>query len=82
MFLDDDCLKSFTKCEKPIVSLPPPDLNLTGWRDPFVVKGRHKGGKLMLIGSGIKGQGGTILKYTSNDILKSQKNIKIFVYFC
>jgi len=81
LFLDDDFLKSFKKCEKPIVSLPPPDSNLTGWRDPFMVKGRHKDGNLMLIGSGIKGQGGTILKYTSNDILTSQKDIKILIYF-
>eukprot|EP00210_Caulerpa_lentillifera_P005074 g4847.t1 len=70
---NDNYLKRFTKQEEPIVALPPPSMNLTGWRDPFVVKGLHNGEHLMLVGSGIKGKGGSVLKYKSSDILSGWK---------
>ncbi|KAI3425312.1 hypothetical protein D9Q98_009077 [Chlorella vulgaris] len=36
---DDEMLVSWRKLAEPAVALPPPGMNLTGWRDPFVYLG-------------------------------------------
>eukprot|EP01025_Chloroclados_australasicus_P023229 TRINITY_DN2361_c0_g1_i10.p1 TRINITY_DN2361_c0_g1~~TRINITY_DN2361_c0_g1_i10.p1 ORF type:complete len:714 (+),score=91.50 TRINITY_DN2361_c0_g1_i10:95-2143(+) len=69
---DDPDLLLWKKQETPFLSLPPPNIPLTGWRDPFIYR---RGGKnsededwLMLMGSGIKDQGGTVLVYRSKEL--------------
>ena len=43
-------------------------MKLTGFRDPYIVqKGGPKQKWKMLLGSGIKGQGGTLLVYEASD---------------
>ena len=69
---DDDLMMKWKKVPEPILRLPPASSGLTGWRDPFIFrKGDADNEWLMLIGSGIKGRGGTVLKYTSKDVLSS-----------
>jgi len=51
----------------PIVDSPPKGLDVMGFRDPCVWK--EKDGWYMLIGSGIKGVGGTALLYKSKDLI-------------
>jgi beta-fructofuranosidase len=52
----------------PVIPKPPPIPGLAdGFRDPFVW--REGGGWRMLVGSGIQGQGGTVLLYESADLL-------------
>ena len=33
----DPLLSTWTKSEAPFLSLPPPHMNLTAWRDPYVL---------------------------------------------
>jgi hypothetical protein len=35
---DDPLLVHWVKEPAPFIGLPPPNMNLTGWRDPFVVE--------------------------------------------
>jgi beta-fructofuranosidase len=51
----------------PIISQPPENVPVTGFRDPYVW--REKDEWLMLVGSGIRGQGGTALLYRSIDLI-------------
>lgn len=37
-FTDDEMLENWKKHPIPILHRPPPNLNLTGWRDPFIFK--------------------------------------------
>ncbi|KAI8462969.1 MAG: glycosyl hydrolase [Monoraphidium minutum] len=63
---DDHHLVSWSKDEVPFLALPPPELQLTGWRDPFVVErpSAANGNEwVVLIGSGLKNGGGTCLVY-------------------
>jgi len=73
----DDELRSWKQHEPPVISRPPPDLNLTGFpsitghpsadfRDPFVW--RESGRWFMLIGAGLREKGGTALLYDSEDM--------------
>ena len=73
----DGDLTRWTKREVPVISLPPPGLDLTGFpsitgdasagfRDPFVWREGERW--LLLIGSGIRGKGGTALLYESEDL--------------
>lgn len=65
----DDLLRVWTKNSTPMIELPPADLPLVGWRDPFIFEtggnGREWG---MLIGTGLKGQGGAAMIYRSKDL--------------
>ncbi|KFM23987.1 Beta-fructofuranosidase, insoluble isoenzyme CWINV6 [Auxenochlorella protothecoides] len=73
----DDLLVEWVKHERPFLDLPPNHVQLTGWRDPFIYTANTAGvpgtgfrvqEHRMLIGSGIKGQGGTALVYSSPNI--------------
>lgn len=67
--LTDLRLPSWRKSVVPILSLPPPGIKLSGWRDPYIVGSSVKHpehGWTMLMGSGIKNQGGTVLVYRGN----------------
>src|SRR5439155_8091429 len=63
---DDPLLRRWTKLEKPIVSAPPVDLKVVGFRDPAVWEGN--GMYYMTVGSGIERVGGCLLLYRSNDL--------------
>ncbi|EFN52585.1 hypothetical protein CHLNCDRAFT_58794 [Chlorella variabilis] len=80
----DELLVRWRKIESPFLHLPPGDMQLTGWRDPFIFTtntaaapteeaGFEANGYSrdirMLIGSGLKGQGGTALVYKSRSLL-------------
>jgi len=50
----------------PVIAKPPADLDVVGFRDPFVW--REEAGWYAVIGSGIRGVGGAILLYRSDDL--------------
>ncbi len=54
--------------ENPVIAAPPADLQVTGFRDPCVW--REGDTWYMALGSGFAGIGGTVLLYTSPDLLK------------
>lgn len=76
----DELLIRWKKIETPFLPFPPAHMQLTGWRDPFVfsynTESVHPVGLTfspftehrMLIGSGIKGKGGTALIYKSSSL--------------
>jgi len=51
----------------PVIAAPPPGLDTTGFRDPFVWQ--DGGIWYAAVGSGIKGVGGTVLLYQSADLV-------------
>jgi sucrose-6-phosphate hydrolase SacC (GH32 family) len=62
----DADLRNWEKVDTPFLALPPPDLPLTGWRDPFVIQRGGRGKPwIILMGAGLKDQGGTTLIYRS-----------------
>ncbi len=62
----DDDLRTWKKLPQPIISTPPEGLEVTGFRDPCLWR---EGDRWMLIlGSGIRNKGGTILLYSSPDL--------------
>ncbi|GMH42910.1 hypothetical protein BSKO_10832 [Bryopsis sp. KO-2023] len=65
----DPKLMKWTKSGIPFLQHPPSGLPLTGWRDPFIVEtGSPNKEWLMLMGSGLRGAGGAILKYKSQSL--------------
>ncbi|DBA96005.1 TPA: hypothetical protein ACH3X1_001510 [Trebouxia sp. C0004] len=68
----DPTLAMWSKREEPVLPMPPPDMPLVGWRDPFIfeIKGKQGNGREwgMLMGSGLKGQGGAIMIYRSESL--------------
>ncbi|KAF5833739.1 glycosyl hydrolase [Dunaliella salina] len=69
-------LPNWRKSNVPLLCLPPAGLNLAGWRDPYVVGPpvRHpERGWTILIGAGIKEQGGTTLVYRSWELSRGWK---------
>ena len=65
-YSDDPQLITWTKLAEPIVPLPPPGMNITGFRDPSA----WKQGEwfYMTVGSGIALTGGCVLLYRSQDM--------------
>jgi len=61
-----DGMVTWQKWPQPIISAPPPDLDLLGFRDHTIW--REAGCWHMLIGAGIRGQGGAALHYSSHDL--------------
>ena len=62
----DNDLRVWKKLADPVIAAPPAGLEVTGFRDPYVWR---EGDRWMLIlGSGIRYQGGAILLYTSPDL--------------
>ncbi len=65
---DDDDLVTWQKYRgNPVIASPPPGLDLLGFRDHGVW--REKGTWYQVIGSGIRGVGGTVLLYRSADLV-------------
>lgn len=64
---DKDLIR-WHKQEQPIIPHAPDNMKLTGFRDPYIIqKGPNQKWK-MLLGSGIEGQGGTLLLYEATDL--------------
>jgi len=62
-------LETWTKYEgNPVIPAPPAGMETTGFRDPFVW--REGDDCLMVVGSGVKRKGGSILLYRSPDLRK------------
>ncbi|HWQ47109.1 MAG TPA: glycoside hydrolase family 32 protein [Longilinea sp.] len=62
-------LKTLVKYQhNPVISEPPPGLQLDGFRDPVVW--RETDGYYMTVGSGISGKGGAVLLFRSVDLTK------------
>jgi len=60
---EDDDLRVWKKLPEPVIAAPPEGLAVSGFRDPCLWR---EGNQWMLIlGSGVRGKGGTILLYTS-----------------
>ena len=68
--MSHDNLRTWTRYDQnPVIAVPPPIKDLDeGFRDPYVWK--EDGNWFMAIGSGVKGQGGTILLYRSPDLVQ------------
>lgn len=65
-----DNLQTWDKhAANPVIPAIPEDLDLIGFRDPFLWK-EDDGRWYMLLGSGIKGQGGVALLYRSADLIE------------
>ena len=73
----DNDLRNWVKREIPVISEPPPGLELAGFpsitgdssadfRDPFVWREGERW--FLLLGSGLQGKGGTVLLYESEDL--------------
>lgn len=58
------------KQEQPIIPHPPENMKLTGFRDPYIIQQGQLGQQKwkMLLGSGIEGQGGTLLVYETTHL--------------
>lgn len=53
-----------------MLQFPPVNLPLVGWRDPYIFERGGNGKEWgMLMGSGLKGKGGAVLIYRSDDLL-------------
>jgi len=62
----DDDLRTWKKHPEPVIGAPPPGLEVTGFRDPYVW--REGDSWMLALGSGVRGKGGMILLYTSPDL--------------
>jgi beta-fructofuranosidase len=62
----DDDLRTWKKFAAPVIAAPPPGLDVTGFRDP--VLWREGNNWMLILGSGIRGKGGSILLYSSPDL--------------
>jgi beta-fructofuranosidase len=62
----DDDLGVWQKLPQPIIALPPAGLDVTGFRDPCLWREGNEW--KLILGSGIRGKGGTILLYSSPDL--------------
>ncbi|MDI7274800.1 MAG: glycoside hydrolase family 32 protein [Anaerolineae bacterium] len=64
----DDLLTWQKHPANPVISAPPPGLDVTGFRDPCVWQ--EDGTWYMALGSGLRGLGGAVLLYRSPDLLQ------------
>jgi hypothetical protein len=73
---DDDLLLHWHKVPTPFLPHPPSG-QLTAWRDPcFIQTGDDQGKEwIMLIGSGLKEQGGAILVYRAKDMSQGRARV-------
>ena len=62
----DDNLSSWKKLPEPVIAAPPTGLAVTGFRDPCLW--REGNSWMLILGSGIRGKGGSVLLYSSPDL--------------
>ena len=72
----DKDLMRWHKQEQAIIPHPPHNMKLTGFRDPYIIQrgGPNQKWK-MLLGSGIEGQGGTLLLYEATGLTSGPRHI-------
>ncbi len=63
---EDDLLLRWNKLAQPVIATPPPDMHVTGFRDPC--PWQEFDGWYLALGSGQRGRGGCILLYRSHDL--------------
>jgi beta-fructofuranosidase len=63
---EDDDLLRWKKDDQPVIPLPPPGVQVTGFRDPCPWK--EADGWYLGVGSGERGKGGCVLLYRSQDL--------------
>lgn len=63
---EDDGLLTWKKLPEPVIAAPPPQLKVTGFRDP--VMWREANRWMLALGSGTLDRGGAVLLYTSTDL--------------
>jgi beta-fructofuranosidase len=63
---NDPELRTWTKLPAPVIATPPPELAVTGFRDPS--PWRQGDWWYMVVGSGLEGKGGAVLLYRSKDL--------------
>lgn len=71
------------KQEEPMIANPPPSMALVGWRDPYIFETRSPDSERewgMLLGSGIKGKGGSVMIYRSKS-LRSGKPLPFVMHY-
>lgn len=72
---EDSTLETWVKQKEPMIAVPPADMKLVGWRDPYIFetlndKDEREWG--MLLGSGIQDQGGSVMIYRSKNLRKGR----------
>lgn len=65
---DDAEMTKWTKVAEPVIPMPPPGMDVSGFRDPS--PWRESDGWRMVVGSGVRGKGGAILLYRSQDLTR------------
>jgi len=65
-YSDDPLLIHWTKIKDPVIPTPPPNLKVTGFRDPSIW--RQESWYYMTVGSGEENVGGCVLLYRSRDL--------------
>lgn len=69
MAAGSDDLRIWTTCTiNPVIPVPPPSLDVIGFRDPYVW--REDEGWACIVGCGIRGSGGALLLYRSLDAVR------------
>ena len=69
---------TWTKQDAPIIEFPPQGHALAGFRDPYIIqRGGPERPWRIAIGSGIKGKGGTILLYSSDNLLRGTRSMHL-----
>ena len=63
---EDGNLTRWRKLPKPVIPIPPPGLQITGFRDPSVWRSGEW--YYLVVGSGIQGKSGAVLLYRSKDL--------------
>lgn len=64
-------MSTWVKEDVPFLALPPSDIPLGGWRDPYIIGRPGQGGNTrwrMIIGSGLKNKGGIVMVYESDHL--------------
>ncbi|GGG93750.1 glycoside hydrolase family 32 protein [Silvibacterium dinghuense] len=64
---EDPNLTRWTKVAEPVIATPPAGMDVSGFRDPSPWHGDD--GWYMVVGSGVRGKGGAILLYRSEDLI-------------
>lgn len=65
---EDDALLHWRKLPQPVIDAPPAGMEVTGFRDPSPWRDEKDGQWYMVVASGQRGVGGSVLLYKSSDL--------------
>lgn len=80
VFAEDETLETWVKQKEPMIAVPPADMKLVGWRDPYIFETLNEQDERewgMLLGSGIKGRGGSVMIYRSKSLRTGESIINL-----